>query len=549
LSYRVIKDLEIKVNGGIAGLYTSEFAGVELSSQPPGIAAAQGINARAASYSTNTIQSWIFQPQVSYYRRISLGNLRGLLGGTIQSQLSDGVSLRALGFPSDLLLRDMHSAASLSTSGSVQAIYHYSGKFLRLMYDWKAKYLVNLTVMRDESSRFGPANQAHNFAAAGAGWVFTEEKSLQSFIPGLNFGKIRATYGTTGNDQIGDYRFLDLYSTAGVGVPYQQITALALSNLPNPNLQWEQTTKMQFGTDLRFLKDRILVTANYSRNRSSNQLLELQVPIITGQQVYSENLPAVVQNRDWEFELRTTNFKGKQFTWTTSFNLTLPDNKLLKYFGTVLPAGLQQGLPLGVKRVFVAKGVNAETGLYQFVDSHHNLTTSPNSATDQLGIVSVNFPKAHGGVENTFRYHTVELTVFLQFVKTVGMNNRFGAAPMPGYRYTNQALTVLGRWRKPGDAATVERYGTDPRLIGSFLAEQLSTAAYSDASYIRLGNFTLDWQASPALLRSLHVSELKWYVSAQNLLTITRFQGFSPETGNNVLPQLRMVTTGLQVTL
>ena len=227
-----------------------------------------------------------------------------------------------------------------------------------------------------------------------------------------------------------------------------------------------------------------------------------------------------------------------------------PDNKLIRYFGTgPLPENLKQGAPVGITRVFESRGVNDTTGVYQFLDSHGNFTTTPNTATDFRGIVNTAFPRLYGGLENTFRYGNIGLTIFLQFVKSVAPNNALGQPPGPGYRFTNQPLTVLGRWQKRGDIATVERYSSDLSLNGSFEAEQQSTAGYSDASYVRLKNIVVDWQASPRILRTLRVKDLKWFADAQNLLALTRFHGFDPETGNNVLPQLRMITTGVQISL
>ncbi len=116
-----------------------------------------------------------------------------------------------------------------------------------------------------------------------------------------------------------------------VGNPYENIPSLQVNSLPNPHLQWELTKKLQFGVDLGFLKDRILVTANYAINRSSNELLQYSLPLITGFNSITSNFPATVQNSDWEISLNTINVKGKQFTWSSRINLTVPKNKLVAF--------------------------------------------------------------------------------------------------------------------------------------------------------------------------------------------------------------------------
>src|SRR5207244_2033054 len=145
----------------------------------------------------------------------------------------------------------------------------------------------------------------HNFWSAGGAWIFSEEDLIKNSLSFLSHGKLRASYGTTGNDQIGEYQYLSLYNPTTFGVPYQGANGLAPNGLPNPFLQWEETRKLQFGLDLGFLKDRILFNSGYFLNRSSNQLLGYALPYVTGFGSINSNFPATVENSGWEFSLNT----------------------------------------------------------------------------------------------------------------------------------------------------------------------------------------------------------------------------------------------------
>src|SRR5690606_15555621 len=143
------------------------------------------------------------------------------------------------------------------------------------------------------SSRFGPGKQFANFGAVGGAWIFSNEKFLEERPLGMSFGKIRASYGITGNDQIGDYQIIDTYGSTGV--PYQGIIALTPTRLYNADFSWEKNTKFEVALEAGFFNDRIFFTAAWYRNRSSNQLVGIPLAGTTGFPSISANLGATVQ--------------------------------------------------------------------------------------------------------------------------------------------------------------------------------------------------------------------------------------------------------------
>lgn len=551
LSYRILSGLEIKAGLGYNNLRTNETMQWPLTYWAPSLAQALGSYGRYATYTNNLIESWIAEPQIDYKRFIGNGKFEALVGSTIQEENSNGSQIQGTGYNSDALLSDVNSAGSLYPLSSTQAKYIYGAVFGRINYNWRDKYILDLNARRDGSSRFGPANEYHNFGSLGVAWIFTQEQFFKDLLPSLSFGKLRGSYGYTGSDQIGDYKFLNLYTSISTPVSYQSTSGLAPTGLPNPYLQWESTKKAQGGIELGFLRDRILLTADYANNTSSNELLPVTVPIITGFTAINENLPAKVRNVEGEFTLKTVNVKTRDFSWNSIINYTILRNKLLAYYGT-LPSTLVIGQPIGIVQVFNSVGVNPATGAYWFKNSHGTYTSTPSSTTDRTQIVDPAFPKFYGGFENQLQYKQFQLDISMQFVDKIGLNEFFGENVLPGTNASNQPTYVLGRWQKPGDLAAIERYNSNGSLNVQFSDEKLSTAAYTNASFIRMRNLSLSWMAPKEVLQKIHFQSLRIYVQGENLLTITSFKGSDPETGsggNNVTPPLRMLTTGLQIGL
>ena len=550
LSYHVLSNLEIKSNFGYTNLQSNEITTSPLISSPP---EDRPYNQRTSYFANNNINSWIVEPQIVYRSSIGKGKLEALIGTTIEQNNSNGQQLNTSGYNSDLVLENIDAATTVTPASTTIAKYKYNALFGRVNYNCEGKYILDLTERRDGSSRFGSANQFHDFGAIGGAWIFSKEGAIQNELPWMSFGKLRASYGTTGNDQIGDYQYLNLYSPNNVGVSYQGISALQPDGLPNPYLQWEETKKLQVGLDFGFIKDRILIGVNYFRNRSSNELLEYNLPSLTGFGSIETNFPATVQNAGWEGSLSTTNVKTSSFSWSSTFNLTVPRNKLLSFpdiAASSYASTLVLGQPLNVSRNFHFLGVDPATGKYQFADSHGVPTSNPSYQPDANVLLTTN-PKYYGGFLNTFRYRGFQLDIMLQFTKQTGRNYFFGNGNPAGSENHNEPTSVLARWQKPGDITNVQRYSSNYNLfIQAFYTAYESDAGNSDASYIRLKNLSLSYQMPEKWLRKVHIENLRLYLQGQNLLTFTHYYGLDPETlSSTTLPPLRVITSGIQIGL
>lgn len=546
VSYQIVKGLVLKSSFGYTFYQLDEIRTSPLTVVPPEY---RSLIPRSSQFGNNSTNSWIVEPQLNYDKAIGKGKLGAIIGGTFQRNNRRGNIIDANGYPSDELLFGLTGATV--TANTNQSIYKYNAIFGRVNYNWDNKYILNLTARRDGSSRFGSENRFHNFWSVGSAWIFSEEKLVKEMLPVLSHGKLSASYGITGNDQIQNYLYLANYGTIpNVNPNYQSIPAFRANNLTNPYIQWESTNKFRIGLDLGFLKDRILFNSNYFLNRSSNQLLSYALPVFVGFSGITQNFPATIQNSGWEFSLNTINVKSKAFTWTSAVNLTIPENKLVAFSDLATSSYANRlviGQPVNIVKTSAFAGVNPTTGVYQYIGANGELKPNPANPADLTQLIDIN-PEFYGGFQNNFSYKGFELDVFFQFVKQLGNNASYRFGSLPGL-IGNQPVSILSAWQKAGDNSQVQQPGM--KNVNPFAAATLSDAAFMDASFARLKNASLAWQLPGEIAQKVGINNAKIYINGQNLLTFTRFKGLDPEVQsyNAVMPPLRVVTLGVKVGL
>lgn len=553
LSYLILPGLQVKSTFGYNNLSGSNFRGTPLEYFPP---EDRPTSTRGAFISKTANSSWIIEPQLFYQVKLKAIKIDALAGGTIQKTSNESLRVSASGFTSDLLMESMQAAASTNVS-SGRIPYRYAALFGRLNLNMDNKYILNLNARRDGSSRFGDANKFHNFSSAAAAWIFSEEKWIKQSLPFLSFGKLRASYGITGSDQIGDYQYVSLYTTSSTNIPYQGIVALFPNGLSNPHLQWEEVRKLSLGMDLGFLNDRILLNINYGKNECSNQLQILKLPSITGFTGVLTNFPAVVRNTSWEFLLNAAIIRRKDITWSATINVTMPENKLVAFPDIENSSyangnsGVIVGQPLGVVKAFKYAGIDPATGKGLVYDVHGNPTATPSAATDRTELIAT-IPDFYGGFNNSISYKGFQLDFLFQFTRQMGARDQyyFNRISPPG-RFqvgrSNQPVSVLaGRWQKPGDQASMIRFSTTTSVVPRGYG---SDAYYTyDASYIRLKNLSLSWQLPAEWSKKAGMQSARINFQGQNMLTITNYSGLDPETGGGYsLPPLQIWTMGIQL--
>ncbi|WP_187294731.1 SusC/RagA family TonB-linked outer membrane protein [Chitinophaga pinensis] len=544
LQYRLLPGLVLKTNVGYNWLTGRSSSLTPLAIYAPAIR-----NTRTGSSQHFHYEgiSRIIEPQATYTLDKCAWHLQFLAGGTLQGYNENQDALYADGFKSDALLNNIYYADTVYGKTETAA-YRYVALFGRMGINYKNRYLLNLSVRRDGSSRFGPRKQFASFGAIGAAWIFTEAPFAKPLQRILSFGKLRASYGTTGNDQIGDYQYLGQYKN--VDGTYQNVTGLRPASLFNADFAWELTRKSEFGLDMGFLHDKILLYASYYLYRSSNQLVSYPLPDITGAGSIIGNLPAVIRNNGLELVLSAQHIRNKNFEWASSFNITFGRNQLLRYPDPTIPmqssVGFVEGQALSQLYVATAMGVDPATGTYQFADANHHPVPA-NKAVESKPIDMA--PVCYGGWRNNFQWRGFGLEVLLQFTKQRGLNTIFDPNYMPGY-LQNQYAVVLSRWQQAGDIATYQRYTQTGSLRDGYRQAIESDLGYTDASFIRCRYVEASWSFPSKLLQSLHLQEGKCYLQGQNLFTWTSYKGLDAETqSKTTLPPLRMVSCGLKIAL
>jgi TonB-linked SusC/RagA family outer membrane protein len=538
ISFEILQDLKIITSLGFNNSFNDQVIKRPQSSLNPTIPSPS--NSSIAQFSGT---NWIVEPQITYTRQIAGGVLDILVGGTWQSNSNTSLDISGEGYASDALLGNIQAAARVLINDDSESEYRYNAVFGRIGYVWKDRYLLNLTARRDGSSRFGPDRQFGNFGAIGLAWIFSEEKFIRQARPLLSFGKLRGSYGTTGSDQIGNYGYASTYSASSTsyrGQPILNTTALA-----NPDFAWEVNKKLEAAIELGFLKNRLELSASWYRNRSSNQLVGYPLPSTTGFSTIQHNLDATVENTGWEFGVTSINLDAGDITWTTSFNLTFPRNKLISYPNideSPYASRYVVGKSLNISRKYKYLGVDPETGLYQIKDIDQN--GSYNLSDRQ--IIFDYTRRYYGGLHSTLRYGPVDVSLSVEFVNQKSSDYLSTFHVQPG-RMGNQLSSILmkDRWMNDGDIAEIQKF--TQISSSNYSRAAASDLSVTDASFVRMRAVSVSYTLPPAILKGLNLQAFRVYLQAQNLFTITDYFGLNPEYQALELPPLRVIGGGVQI--
>ncbi|MBW8244163.1 SusC/RagA family TonB-linked outer membrane protein [Muricauda oceani] len=539
LSYSILPDLVVKSSMGFTRYRLDSRRTLPSSARNPG----DGHTPQSSSSLTTNgsyRESWIVEPQIGWKKQWGGFAVDILVGTSFQEETAQQLVQRGKGFPSDNLIQNLAAAETLEIITDTDSEYRYNALFGRVNLKFQDRYILNLTGRRDGSSRFGPGKQFGNFGAIGAAWLFSNETFLANSDV-ISYGKLRGSYGTTGSDNIGDYRFLDTYDVTGQ--EYDGTMVLEPTGIFNPLFGWEENRKLELAMELGFFKDRLLVNTSWYRNRSSNQLVGIPLAATTGFSQLTGNFDATVQNTGFEIDFRSINIKNRRFSWSTNFNITVPKNKLVAFDGLETSTFSNRyiiGEPLTIVKLYRSHGVDPETGSYDIED--YNGDGEISSLEDRQWVEDF-APELYGGLGNTLSLGNLSLDFFFQFKKQRAYNTMgFGATP--GYG-NNMPRAMLDRWREAGDVATYQRASGGLSLIpGTGPFQEVSNLAVSDASFVRLRNISLNYEI-PSRDSGLDVNV---YLQGQNLLTFTGYDGPDPEQPSNTrLPALRQITLGLQL--
>ncbi len=548
IGYKILDNLQLKVDGSFTRL---DYRGVEKYRNGYVNPNENTSYKNFAVFGNDYQHTYNIEPQVNFQTPIWKGKLTALAGSTFQQTIAGGQLVQGQNFPSELLMDALGSAGLISSYSTTYNQYKFNSVFGRLTYDLKDTYIFNATYRRDGSSRFGPDKRFGDFWAIGGAWILSNEPFLKDHVKFINLAKIRSSYGLTGNDAIGNYQFMETFTSTPN--PYNYNSGLYANRLGNSEFGWETNRKFEVAAELNFLNNRITTTTAFFNNISGNQLINYPVPTQTGWASYVANLDAKIRNRGWEFDLTSQNINGKSFKWRSNFNITTFKNTLLEFpnlKASAYSAAYEVGKSINVYRRYEFIGIDPQTGTPLTKDQDGSGTYT----VDDYISYGNSDAKFYGGLGNTFSFKGLELDFFFQFTKRPYANGYINSsnASQPGIIFNQPKFLLEGTWRYPGDTEA-----TRPRLStvnsGAFATAynryRFSNAGIVDGSYIRLKNVSLSYNLPAKFVQKMKVSNVRVYGLAQNLFTITKYEGYDPETPGTVTPPLQVYTFGLNVSL
>jgi TonB-linked SusC/RagA family outer membrane protein len=548
LTYKPFKQLTLRAVFAYNNIKSMEFMGHPTTTRAPTYTnAALETHSLVHHYDIRTIS---VSPYADYNTTLGKrGDVSIKLGGRIDNKLSYTDEIHGVGFASDALLSNPAAGTTVTASYS-ETPYRSVGFHAVVKYVWDQKYVINLNGRRDGSTKFGSGRKFGNFGSVALAWLFSEEKWIKDHVPFVSFGKLRGSTGIIGGDAVPDFSYLSTY--ASIGGTYQGKVGLTTNSLANPLLSWEKNKNAELGIELGFFNDRIYLEANVYRNVASNQLITQSLSTVTGFGGYALNSDAIIRTSGWEFSLNTNNIKTTHFNWSTRFNLSIPRSKLVKLpTYRNLSSNYVIGKPVTGILLYKYTGINPATGYYSFTNAK-GVTADYNSGlvdADRTEFLDL-APQYYGGFQNSVRYKQWSLDFSFTFTKRVG-KNLLGQMGFPfGYMGINGGTEWLRRWQKPGDVTDMPRVSTRFTDWPRHDYLKTSTGAYSDASYARLQNVSINYRFNRSLLQKIHVKELSVYLQGQNLWTISNYGGLDPQNLDAAtIPPMRVFTGGINITL
>jgi len=504
-------------------------------------------NVSTGSAYTNQNINWVTNHTLSY--TLDLGtthHLDALVGLESQQNDFEESQITANSFPNDIV-RTVN-AGTITGGTSTRTQWSLASYFARVTYSFKDRYLFNASVRRDGSSRFGETTRFGTFPSASVGWRIIEEPFMKT-IPVISDLKLRASYGLSGNNAFTtNYPAIGVLNKDNYVLGNTLANGLATSSIANPNLGWERSRQTDVGLDVGLLQNRISFTADYYKRITTDLLLQVQVPTLTGFSTAVRNI-GQVENKGMEFSLSTRNIDGSGtgFTWTTDLNLSFNKNKVLALgpTGDAIRSGTGVGetnitvigQPLGSFYGYQQLGIfqnQAELDAYpHFADSRPgdvkfaDVNGDGKLNADDRTLIGNNQPDFIYGITNSFSFKGFDLNIVAQGVQggqILNLSRRF-YENLEGN--ANSLSTVLNRWQSeqiPGDGKTPR---ANTRSTGN--NNQVSSRWVESATYFRIRNITLGYNVPRTSLQKVKVQSLRVYAGVQNAITFSKYLAYNPE--------------------
>ena len=457
------------------------------------------------------------------------------------------------------------------SSASQFGEYVNEGYFIRGMYEYDGRIFASASYRRDASSRFHPDHRWGNFWSVGAAWIINRESWFNA--PFINMLKVKASYGSQGNDAIGQYMYTDLYSVTNDG---SDGISIMFGQKGNPNITWETNSNLNVGVEFGFWQDRLSGSVDYFYRKTSDMLFSVPVAPSLGYSSYYDNI-GDMSNTGIEVVLNGDIFRTKNVTWSISANLTWVKNKVLSlpesrkdyevngHWGFISGSTfLAEGLPLNTLYIYDYAGVNQETGESQWwwlkktydeetgkeIKREWEKTTNYgdiSSDPDSKKLFDSTMPDVFGGFTTTLYAYGFDLSIAFDYqlggTTIDGSYAGYMSSPTASSLGKNYHLDLLDAWTPQNPNSQIPRFQYADEYTAATSSRFLISSNYLNISNINLGyTFPTKWWKG-------HIQNLRVYVACDNVWYWSARKGFDPRGGGNGLySPIRTISGGVTLT-
>lgn len=492
----------------------------------------------------------------------------GVMGGASQEKYTyENESITRM----DLVNKDLSvidGANGAFTGSGNKSVWVMRSYFGRINLDWDNKYLFEFDLRTDGSSRFNSDNRWGWFPSASAAWRIDQEEFMKQFT-WLDNLKLRASYGSLGNNSVGNYASVSTYNTANYVVNSTLATGFAIKNIANPNLTWEKTKVADIGLDFGVLNNRLTGTFDWFNKRTTGILIALPAPLVHGTANVATTNAAKVTNKGWELTLSWRDKVG-DFKYGIEGNFTHVTNKINKFKGNDYSLSgyymTKEGLAINsmymykVDRIvstdddvayvnkmlannpdaFKALGSTPKKGDLLFQDLNHDGLIDP---TNDRAIVGTPTPKNMFGLTLSAGYKGIDFSIFMQGV--TGCKGYINEGYFTTTVLKSHQLSKYVMDRHWTSGSTGAKY---PRLTSSTaINTQTNDCWLMKRDYLKIRNIQLGYTFPNCIVDKLSISKLRLYGTLENFFTFTKWKGIDPETSNLTYPTMRQAVIGVNI--
>ncbi|WP_343850152.1 TonB-dependent receptor [Algoriphagus jejuensis] len=509
---------------------------------------------------TSQTRNWLSEFTLSYNKSIGKHNFDAVLGYTVQQESLDINRITGTNFANDNI-KTINAAGLISSATSTKEEWSLISYLARVNYNYDDRYLVTATFRRDGSSRFGEDNRWGSFPSVSLGWRISEEEFM-SEVDWLSELRLRTSYGLTGNNFITNYGSIGLTGIENYPLGMNGGTVsngIRLTNIPNSKLGWEKNSQTDIGIEIGLLQNRIYASADYYNKRTSDLLLNVPVPTLTGYATALQNI-GEIQNKGFEFTVTSRNTVG-EFKWTTDLNFSTNNIEVLALGPDGSPIISRQATsasaPTHITEIGSAPGSFFGYNVIGVYQNQEEIDSSPvikngngtvQSKPGQLRFEDVNgdgvitaddrtvlgspFPDFTWGMTNSFTYRNIDFAFTLQGVQGFEVLNaarRYYGNYAGSYNVLSSASDGWMSETDRGDGVSPMIDRNFNAYAGSNVVNNITSLFVEDGSFLRIRNITLGYNLSTSLLEKAKLSSLRLSFTVQNAYTFTDYEGYNPE--------------------